>query len=150
MSVCSSSIPVRVTHQPEIHTRDPKRARLTFVNGVVLLLMIVAELRHPLGEDGEDMSMRESASQDEAATSRSQKKGGNALLLDAVVETQMLVERLCDAHEVFHGQAVLGEGAIRQLEELLEGCTDCWREESGISVGCAARSAACPHSIKAD
>lgn len=153
MSICSSSIPTRVGTSDRNSEFIPvvgTSARRTFVNGVVLLLVVVAELRHPLGKDGEDMSVRESASQDEAATFRSQKKGGNALLLDAMVETQMLVERLCDAHKVFHRQAMLGKGTVRQLEKLLEGCTDCWREESGVSVDCAARSAACPHSTKKD
>lgn len=141
MSFCSSSIPVRVcTSDRKSLSRSEKSARLAFVNGVVLFLVVVAELRHPLGKHGEDVSVRESTSQSQHQTAKT--SSGNALLLDAVVETQMLVERLCDAHEVFHRQAVLGKGAVRQFKQLLERCTDWWREDSGVSVFCAARSAA--------
>ena len=70
--------------------------------------------------------MRESAARSDLV-STSGRGTVDAPLLDAVVEAEVLVKVLGDAHEVAHRQAAPLERAVAQLEQLFEGEADCGR-----------------------
>lgn len=59
----------------------------------------------------------------------------DAPLLDAVVEAEVLVKVLGDAHKVADRQAALLERAVAQLEQLLEGEADCGPGVGSARVG---------------